>query len=65
MRLVADAICNLEFTDVLRDGRNVFLAHLPLRRHIAVRPVMLPHTKLRRHEERDVGVMSRIIDVVN
>jgi hypothetical protein len=65
MRPVSDPIGDLEFAYVLHDRRKLRLSHLGLRRHIAVRPMVLPHAQLGREKKRPVTMVSRIVDVVN
>lgn len=62
---MAHAVGDLEFADILDDRRNLRVGHLTLRRHVAVRPMVLPHTRLDGEEEGSIGMMARIVDVVH
>lgn len=65
MRSVLDAVCDLDLSNVLDDGCDLVLSDLGLRRHISVGPVMLPYAKLGGRKEGRIGVMTRVIDVMN
>ena len=65
MRPVADAIGDLKLPYILYDGRDLLLRHLELRRHVTVRPMVLSYAEFGRQKERSIGVMSRVVDVVD
>jgi hypothetical protein len=65
VRSVTDTIGDLKFPHVLHDGRNLRFGHLVLWWHIAVRPMVLPHTQLGRQKKGSISMVSRIVNVMN
>ena len=65
VRSIADPICRLQFTHVLDDRGNLAVRDLRLRGHVAEWPVMPANALSCGQNEGSIGMMSRIVDVMD
>lgn len=62
---ISNPIRDLEFAHILYDRCSLLLGDLALWRHITIRPMMLAHAEFGGHEEGSVGMVPRIVDVMD
>ena len=63
MRTIGNAVCGLHLTYILHDRCKLRFGDLGLWRHIAVRPVVLPHARFGGEKERTVVTMAGLVHI--